>query len=116
MMRPNVQGSSISQSKGQLINTYFAGYTFTTPPANNPFGSAGRDAFRAPGLGQWDFAVNKAFRIREGINLQFRSEFFNVTNHTNFNIPDSRITDAAFGQIRSTYPARQIQFALKLLF
>jgi hypothetical protein len=114
--RPNVFGSSISQSKGQLVNTYFAGYTFSTPPASAPFGSAGRDAFRALGLAQWDLAVNKSFRIREGISLQFRSEFFNVLNHTNFGIPNTQSTSAAFGTIRSIYPPRQIQFALKLVF
>ncbi len=86
------------------------------PPANAPFGNLGRNSLRAPGLEQWDLAVNKNFLIREGINLQFRSEFFNVLNHTNFGIPDVVITDAAFGQIRTTLPPRQIQFALKLLF
>jgi hypothetical protein len=116
ILRPNISGSSISQSKGQMVNNYFAGYTFTTPPAGDPFGNEGRDAFRAPGLGQWDLAVNKSFRIREGVNLQFRSEFFNVTNHTNFGIPNTISTNAAFGTIRTTYPPRQIQFALKLLF
>lgn len=115
-LRPNISGSSISQSKGQLVNNYFAGYTFTTPLPTQPFGNEGRDAFRAPGLAQWDLAVDKSFRIREGIDLQFRSEFFNVTNHTNFGIPNTVTTSAAFGTIRSTYPARQIQFALKLLF
>jgi hypothetical protein len=115
-LRPNVSGSSISQSTGQLVNTYFAGYTFTTPPASAPFGDAGRNAFRSPGLAQWDLGVDKSFRIREGIHLQFRSEFFNVTNHTNFGIPNTVSTNAAFGTIRTTYPPRQIQFALKLLF
>jgi len=80
------------------------------------FGNEGRDAFRAPGLAQWDLSVDKSFRILEGINLQFRSEFFNVTNHTNFGIPNTISTAAAFGTIRTTYPARQVQFALKLLF
>ncbi len=116
ILRPNVTGNSVSQTQGQLVNTYFAGYTFTTPPASAPFGSAGRNAFRAPGLEQWDLAVNKSFRIREGVNLQFRSEFFNVLNHTNLGIPTAISTSAAFGQIRSTYPPRQIQFGLKLLF
>ena len=62
--------------------------------------------------------MNKNFRIpaREGMTLQFRSEFFNVLNHTNFTAPTCDITSAAFGTIRSTYPWRQIQFALKLLF
>jgi hypothetical protein len=115
-LRPNVSGSAASQSTSQMLNTFYAGYTFTTPLATAPYGNLGRNAFRAPGLEQWDFAAYKSFAIREGMKLQFRSEFFNVTNHTNFGIPDSKTTDAAFGTIRATYPSRQIQFALKLLF
>ena len=115
-LRPNVAGSAAAQSRSQMLNTYFAGYTFTTPLATSPYGNVGRNSFRAPGFAQWDFAANKSFRIREGIKVQFRSEFFNLLNHTNFGIPNTRTTDAAFGTIRTTYPSRQIQFALKLLF
>lgn len=115
-LRPNVSGSATSQNTGQMVNTYFAGYTFATPPGNYPFGDLGRNAFRAPGLEQWDFSANKSFRIREMARLQFRSEFFNFTNHTNFGIPGTDISTSSFGQIRTTYPARQIQFGMKLLF
>jgi hypothetical protein len=115
-LRPNVSGSAASQTTSQMLNTYFAGYTFTTPLATAPYGDLSRNAFRAPGFEQWDFAADKSFLIREGINLQFRSEFFNLLNHTNFGVPDTKTTDAAFGTIRTTYPSRQIQFALKLLF
>jgi hypothetical protein len=114
--RPNVAGSAASQSTAQSLLTYFAGYTFTTPPASAPFGSLGRNAFRAPGLEQWDLSVNKNFHITEGIKLQFRSEFFNVLNHTNFGPPSNISTSTSFGTITTTLPARQIQFALKLLF
>jgi hypothetical protein len=76
----------------------------------------GRNSLRGPNFWQMDLGVNKNFRIREGMNLQFRSEFFNALNRTNFGLPDANITDAAFGTIRSTYPARQIQFALKLMY
>jgi hypothetical protein len=114
--RPNISGSAISQTRSQMINSYYAGYTFTVPPASTPFGNVGRNSFRAPGFGQWDLAINKNFLIRESVRLQFRSEFFNVLNHTNFGIPDSKVTDAAFGTIRTTYPPRQIQFGMKLLF
>jgi hypothetical protein len=115
-LRPNVSGSATSQSTSALINNYFAGYTFTTPPVNAPFGDLGRNAFRAPGLEQWDFSADKNFRIGEKAKLQFRSEFFNVLNHTNFGIPNTTTTSSSFGQIRTTYPARQIQFALKIMF
>jgi hypothetical protein len=116
ILRPNVSGSPVSQSKSQMVNSYFAGYTFTTPPASDPFGNLGRNAFRAPGLEQWDMGLNKSFRIRESMHLQFRSEFFNILNHTNFGLPTAISTSSAFGTIRTTYPPRQIQFALKLAF
>jgi hypothetical protein len=115
-LRPNVSGSATSQSTAQSLLTYFAGYTFTTPPANTPFGNLSRNSFRAPGLEQWDLAVNKNFRITEGIKLQFRSEFFNVLNHTNFGPPSNISTSTSFGTITNTLPARQVQFGLKLLF
>jgi len=114
--RPNVSGGAQGQSTAQSLLTYFNGYTFTTPPANAPFGNLGRNAFRAPGLEQWDLGISKNFRITEGIRLQFRGEFFNVLNHTNFGLPNQTSTSSAFGTITSTYPARQIQFGLKLLF
>jgi len=83
---------------------------------NDPFGDLGRNAFRAPGFEQLDFSADKTFQIHEQIRMQFRSEFFNILNHTNFGIPNTQTTSSSFGTIRSTYPARQIQFALKLLF
>ncbi len=104
------------EQKSQLLNTYYAGYTFTTPPATCTYGNLGRNSFRTPGFAQWDFAANKNFRVREDMKLQFRSEFFNLLNHTNLGVPDSKTTDASFGTIRSTFPSRQIQFALKLIY
>jgi hypothetical protein len=114
IMRPNV----VPNPGGvhDQINHYYGLYTFTTPPASDPFGNVGRNSFRGPDFWQWDLGVDKFFRIRENLRLQFRSEYFNALNHTNLGIPDSNISDAAFGTIRSTFPARQIQFALKVLF
>jgi hypothetical protein len=112
-LRPNVSGSSATQS---IVNNFFGGYTFAAPPVNDPFGDLGRNAFRSPGFEQWDMAADKSFRIRESAKLQFRSEFFNLPNHTNFGIPNTNYGSSSFGTIRTTYAARQIQFALKLLF
>jgi hypothetical protein len=116
VLRPNVSGSPISQNTNGMVNNYFAGYTFSTPLANAPFGNLGRDAFRGPGLWQLDTGINKTFVVRERIRVQFRSEFFNILNKTNFAPPTATTTSAAFGTIRSTFAPRQIQFALKVLF
>jgi len=121
--RPNILGPL--QPSSDKINNYFgitpqtgnSLFPFSQPTAQQPFGNLGRNAFRAPNFTQWDVAVDKNFHIVERVNLQFRSEFFNILNHTNFLPPDPRVNDgAAFGTIRSTFPPRQIQFALKLLF
>ncbi len=116
ILRPNVSCTPTTQSTAQSLLTYFGGCTFTTPTPDAPFGNLGRNAFRTPGLEQWDLAINKNVRITEDVRLQFRSEFFNVLNHTNFGIPNQQSNSAAFGTITTTYSPRQIQFGLKLLF
>lgn len=71
-----------------------------------------------------DISAIKNFRIREGMTLQFRSEFFNATNTPHFGLnssgssaaPARSVNGSGFGRITSAGPARQIQFALKLIF
>jgi hypothetical protein len=58
----------------------------------------------------------KAFRIAEGHSLQFRSEFYNVTNHVNFGLPGSQVGSPNFGRIRGNEAPRRIQLALKYYF
>lgn len=86
-------------------------------------GSLGRDAIVGPGFLNTDFSVTKDTKITERFTLQFRSEMFDVFNHPNFGNPVLTATSGSFGNIQSTrFPtgdfgsARQIQFALKVLF
>lgn len=61
----------------------------------------------------------KSIPLGERFNLQFRSEFFNVTNTPTFGQPGNGLTTGTFGVISSTaanMTPRQIQFALKVLF
>jgi len=58
----------------------------------------------------------KNFKVTERFNVQFRSEFFNLFNHTNFGGPSTRFGASDFGQIWSAGPPRIIQFALRLSF
>jgi len=83
----------------------------------DPFGNAGRNNVRSYALHTTDLGLHKDFSLwKEDTKLSFRSEFFNLFNKTNFQAPNSTVSSAAFGTIRSTFPARVIQFALKLAF
>ncbi len=88
-------------------------------PAANTFGNAGRDTVRGPGLVNYDFSIFRNFAVTERFRLEFRSEFYNLTNTPHFANPASTVGNSNFGQITSTlsgYGARQIQFALRLAF
>lgn len=85
-----------------------------------------------PGFHRFDFSLFKNFQLTERFSLQFRSEFFNILNHPNFNAPNfggngvasiggsGDYTSATFGAIGSTRDApfdpRQIQFAMKIYY
>ena len=114
--RPNVLGPVVASD--WTTDNYFnkANVQLQTDPSH-PFGNAGRNIARGLPMNQLDLGLFKNFTMpREGMNLQFRSEFFNALNHTNFKAAAGDISSAAFGTIRSTFMARQIQFALKLTF
>ncbi len=91
-------------------------------------GNLGRDTIIGPGLFDMDFSMfknNYIRRISETFNVQFRAEFFNVLNHTNF-APTTNLNpftgingtpDPNFGKLTSTQvPNRQIQLALKMIW
>ncbi|MDW8241283.1 MAG: TonB-dependent receptor [Acidobacteriota bacterium] len=80
-----------------------------------PFGNTGRNILRGPDQRNLDFSLIKFIPIRETTRLEFRTEFFNLTNTPSFANPDSNVVSAAFGRISSTSTGpRVIQFALKL--
>jgi hypothetical protein len=69
-----------------------------------------------PGLFNIDFNVKKAFTFSEARRLEFRAEFFNVMNHTNFSAPGMTLGTANFGVIAGSEPARVSQMSLKFVF
>ena len=107
---------------------YIKTQCFAVPNPITLRGNLGRNTLIGPGLVNLDFSVlknNPIKRISDKFNAQFRAEFFNVLNHTNFAPPlDNRnIFDSSgnpignAGLITSTQtPSRQIQFALKLIW
>jgi hypothetical protein len=93
-------------------------------PAPGTYGNAGRNSLTGPGFANLDASLRKDTQITEGLRAQFRAEFFNVLNHTNFGTPNEVVYSAAgatpsptAGVITATAStSRQIQFGLKLLF
>jgi len=101
---------------------YFDPSAFALPEAGF-YGNLGRNTLTGPGLSSLDLSLNRKFRLREGMTLQFRSEFFNVLNHPNLAIPSQRTVFSASGPVGSAgritstaTPSRQVQFGLRLMF
>jgi hypothetical protein len=107
---PHISNSSLSE--------YFNTTAFAPVGACAGYGTSGRNLLRGPGVNNWDFAVVKNTRFHENMNVQFRSEFFNLWNHPGFENPVSDITSPNFGQILQTRPSneRQIQMVLRFEF
>ena len=80
------------------------------------FGSAGRNIAQGPGYANWDFSAFKNIRVTESKEFQFRAEFFNILNRTNFRLPDSDISSPTFNQILAARSPRLVQLALKFLY
>ena len=124
-LNPNFTGPVILGNPNQWFNPN----AFLAPPANSGFyGNVGRDTYIGPGLATWDFSVLKNTRIHENLNLQFRAEIFNLLNRANFNTPNlivfkpptasnpSGLSGTAGAITGTSTTARQVQFALKLLW
>jgi len=101
------------------------------------YGNVSRDALTGPRLAQVDFSAVKKSRITERVGLEFRAEFFNILNHTNFTTPNevvyssaptitttgstqtaiaSQISPTAGVVTATSTTSRQIQFGAKLQF
>ena len=82
------------------------------------YGTLGRNAFRGPDLVNLDLALEKRTSLNERVQLNFRAEFFNALNHTEFQPPlaSTPIDSPLVGQITATYNPRIGQLALRLVF
>ncbi len=114
---PNLTGASLYLNNGNPIN-YLNPAAFSTPSYTQPFGNAGRNIARGPSFQELDFGLHKNFNLwSESRYLQFRAEAFNLLNKTNFSPPGTLSSNSSgFGVFTSTFPARQIQLAMKLYF
>ena len=132
--RPDlVPGVSLTPPGGKTIAEWINPAAFAAPAAGT-FGDSPRDVARGPGAWQMDIGIGKHIPLTERVNLEFRSEFFNIFNHPQYGLPQSDISPYLAGQqgvfgnitqtVNTTTPVspvgtgtpREIQFSLKLAF
>jgi len=111
---PNIGGTASG-------NYYFNPAAFSADfsylaPGQYTYGSSGRNEYRGPDRINIDLSLAKTTEIKERLKFEIRADFFNALNHAEFQLPNTNIGSANFGQISSTYDPRIIQLAARLSF
>jgi hypothetical protein len=112
-----------ASNKATLMNylpySSYALPSYATYGNTSAYGNVSRNKFRGFLYFDTDFGLHKQFDLTpERVKLDFRAEMFNSLNVTNWMAPDGAYTDGSgsFGSIGSAFPARQMQFAGKVIF
>jgi hypothetical protein len=112
--RPNYTGAPLyldtSDSTRHLNPAAFA------RPAPGQLGTLGKGSVRGTAITNIDFSMSKNWRYKERYGFQFRTEFFNIFNHPNFNGYDLDIRNGTFGTLNNVQGSREIQFGIKFTF
>ena len=130
-VRPSVNPAFSGPLYPHTVGEWFNPAAFSAP-APGTVGNLGRDTLLGPGLSELDLSAAKTTTIHEHLQAQFRAEFFNILNHSNFTTPNEVVystgpTPTSLTTVPALSPtagvitatsttSRQIQFGLKLLF
>jgi hypothetical protein len=132
-VRPNINPNFTGNLYPKTVAKWFDPAAFTAPLSTvdskgnitgGAVGNLGRDTLVGPGLEEVDLSLLKNTKFGERLNAQFRAEFFNALNHSNFTTPNPIVfsalnaaTSSTAGVITATATSsRQIQFGVKLNF
>ena len=105
-------------SKQQWLNGAFLASDFPKPGLGQD-GNLSRNAFIGPAYSNTNLNLEKSFHLPflgEAGRATFRTEFYNLFNQTNLTGLDTNTADSLFGHATSSFPTRNVQFGLKLLF
>ena len=99
--RPDLVGNPYSGvcPNGSRVGTsscWFNPSAFALPPPGQ-FGTAGRNVLRGPAFAQFDLALRKVFKLREGVKITFGAETYNIFNHPNFAVPSNTQSPLTLG-------------------
>jgi hypothetical protein len=123
--RCNLTGPVALSKSQRTLNVFFntTPGVILPPSATNP-GNASPNAYRGPGINNWDVTVSKNFRFGESRYVQFRVETYNTWNHPTFigvnnNAQFNKAgvqTNALLGQVTKDSEPRAVQIGLKVVF
>jgi hypothetical protein len=110
---PNISGP-VTQPR--TVGAWFDTSVYALP-APGTYGSLGYNAGgRGPGINNWDLGIHKQFSLRENLKLEYRAEWFNLWNHTQFSAVGTTFGTSTFGRVTSARDARIGQMAAKLIW
>jgi len=98
------------------LNRYFETSAFELNTVLGTFGNSNQRFFHGPGIINTDMGVSKRVPITESMALEFRGEFFNIFNHTQFNNPNGNASSSNFGIVTSARDPRIGQVSAKFVF
>jgi len=123
--RPSINPAFTAQVVSGNPNQWFDPHAFVVPTAGT-FGNLGRGTLSGPGLANVDLSLFKNTSITEKATLQFRAEFFNILNRSNYGLPNTTVFSITPGSPPAISPSaglitttatspREIQLGLKLI-
>jgi hypothetical protein len=117
--RPNMPSFGLDPpdtSRRAFMNGVFRASDF--PQTGFVLGNLPRNAYIGPSFTTTDLSLFKDFTLPTPANwkIQFRAEAFNAFNNVNLRRPEGNLANPNFGRSTQAFPAREIQFALKLIF
>jgi len=116
LQRPNIVGAVSLPASKRTPAMYFNTSAFATAPQFT-LGNASRNPVRGPAYRDGDLALLKHTSINEHADVEFRAEFFNVTNTPAFAQPNGSYGSPAFGTITATATdPRVVQFGARISY
>jgi len=115
---PNISGNPNLSGGQRTFRQYFNTAVYSAPP-NNVKGNGGVGMVRGPGVNNWDLGLAKTFRPKEKLRIQFRADFVNAFNHTQWSAINTTYTNSpgnTFGWITGARDPRFMQFFLRASF
>ncbi len=114
--RPNLVANCNTHNANHGQLQWINASCFVAPPVGQ-LGNASRVPAIGPDFVNTDFSVIKQFGLPREMGLNFRAEFFNLFNHTQYGLPVNDVSAVGFGSVNSTVNnPRLVQFGLKLTF